>query len=119
MFNPDPASWHWIFFNPGFRGQKAWIPDPYPQHCVYTISVSSLIKYLHTVPRYLVISVRDLEPDPQDPLVFGPSGSGLFSKSHRRKESDPDPDSLLRTTDPRIRIRTKMSRISNTAGNCS
>ncbi len=28
---------------------------------------------------------------------------------------DPDPDPLVRSTDPRIRIRTKMSRISNTA----
>ncbi len=32
-------------------------------------------------------------------------------KNHLRKESDP----LVRGTDPRIRIRTKMSRIPNTA----
>jgi hypothetical protein len=36
--------------------------------------------------------------------------------SHRRKESDSelDPDPLVRGTDPRTRIRTKMSRIPNT-----
>jgi hypothetical protein len=30
-------------------------------------------------------------------------------------EQDPDPDPLVRGEDPRIRIRTKMSRIPNTA----
>ncbi len=35
---------------------------------------------------------------------------------HWRKKSDPelDPDPLVRGKDPRIRIRTKMSRIPNT-----
>jgi hypothetical protein len=32
-----------------------------------------------------------------------------------RKESDPDPDPLVRGTYPGIRIRTKMSRVPNTA----
>jgi|688.fasta_scaffold2026924_1 hypothetical protein len=32
-----------------------------------------------------------------------------------RKETDPDPDPLVRDTDPQIRIRIKMSRISNNA----
>ncbi len=30
-------------------------------------------------------------------------------------DPDPEPDQLVRGTDPRIRIRTKMSRIHNTA----
>ncbi len=37
------------------------------------------------------------------------------SLSHWRKESDPEPDPLLRGMDPGIRIPTKMSRIPNTA----
>jgi hypothetical protein len=45
----------------------------------------------------------------------------LASWSHRRKELDPeldpDPDPLVRGTDPGIRIRNKMSRISNTGSN--
>jgi hypothetical protein len=32
-------------------------------------------------------------------------------------EPDPNPDPLCKGTDPRIRIRTKMSRIRNTASN--
>jgi hypothetical protein len=36
---------------------------------------------------------------------------------HWRKEQDPDLDPLVRGTDPQIRIRTKMSRIQNTASN--
>ncbi len=31
-----------------------------------------------------------------------------------KKEQDPDPDPLARSTDPRIRISTKMSRMRNT-----
>ncbi len=38
----------------------------------------------------------------------------IHSWSHRRKESDPEPDQLVKGTDPGIRIRTKMSRIPNT-----
>ncbi len=34
---------------------------------------------------------------------------------HRLKDQDPDPDPFVSGTDPRIRIRTKMSRIRNTA----
>jgi hypothetical protein len=35
-------------------------------------------------------------------------------EGHRQKEQDPDPDPIVKGTDPRIRIRTKMSRIRNT-----
>ncbi len=35
------------------------------------------------------------------------------------KEQDPEPDQLVRGTGPRIRIRTKMSQIRNTAINSS
>ncbi len=35
--------------------------------------------------------------------------------SHWQKEDDPDPDPEIKCADPRIRIRTKMSRIQNTA----
>jgi hypothetical protein len=44
----------------------------------------------------------------------------MHPESHWRKASDPeldpdpDPDPLVRGTDPRIQIRTKMSRIPNT-----
>ncbi len=45
----------------------------------------------------------------------------LHPLTHKRKESDPDPeldlDSSVRGTDPRIRIRTKMSQIPNTVRN--
>jgi len=45
----------------------------------------------------------------------------LHPQSHWRRESDPEldpePDPFVRGTDPGIRIRTKMSRISNTARN--
>ncbi len=34
-----------------------------------------------------------------------------------KKELDPDPDALVRDMDPGIRIRTKMSQISNTGYN--
>ncbi len=40
-------------------------------------------------------------------------------ENYKKNESDPeldsDPDPLVRGTDPRIRIRNKMSRIPNTA----
>ncbi len=36
-------------------------------------------------------------------------------EGHWRKEQDPEPDPLVKGTDPRIRIRTKMSRIRNIA----
>ena len=39
-------------------------------------------------------------------------------EDHWRKEQDPEPDPLVKSTDPRIRIRTKMSRIRNTDFNC-
>ncbi len=38
----------------------------------------------------------------------------LHPQSHWRKELDPDPDPLVKSADPGIRIRTKMSRIPNT-----
>jgi hypothetical protein len=40
----------------------------------------------------------------------------LYPQSHWRKASDPelDPDALVRGTDQRNRIRTKMSRITST-----
>jgi hypothetical protein len=72
-------------------------------------------------------SVGDSDPepdtDPQDPHVFGPPGSRSGSISQRGTdpdqadpEFDPDLDLLGRGTDPRIRIRTKMTRrIPNTA----
>jgi hypothetical protein len=35
-------------------------------------------------------------------------------QGHWRKEQDPEPDPLVKDTDPRIRIRIQMSRIRNT-----
>ncbi len=42
---------------------------------------------------------------------------GVFPEGQGRKNQDPEPhpDPLVRGMDPRIRIRTKMSRIHNTA----
>ncbi len=39
----------------------------------------------------------------------------LGHEGHWWKKQDPEPDPSVRGTEPRIRIRTKMSRIRNTA----
>ncbi len=44
-----------------------------------------------------------------------PSKRNKRFEGHWRKEKDPNPDPLVKGTDPRIRIPTKMSRIRNTA----
>jgi hypothetical protein len=38
----------------------------------------------------------------------------LEGQGRKKQDPAPDPDSLVRGTDPRIRIRTKMSQIHNT-----
>jgi hypothetical protein len=59
------------------------------------------------------------DPDPQDPHVVGPPGSRSGSISQRygsgSGRSGVGSGSRGRGTDPRIRIRTKMTRIPNTA----
>jgi hypothetical protein len=80
--------------------------------------------------------MRDSVADPDDSYVFSQRyRSGFYYhcdfvvtfyfifenyvnvKRNKQKNlvTYPDPDSLVRSTDPRIRIRTKMSRIRNTA----
>ncbi len=83
-----------------------------------------LENYLGWKTKFL-LSVGD--PDSQVPHVFGPPGSGSFSQRYgfgSGSGSGPfpflikDPDPLVRGTDPRIRIRTKMSRIPYTVFTC-
>ncbi len=53
-------------------------------------------------------SVTDPDPDPENPYVFGPPGSGSVGQSYGSESFYQQAKK-----DPRIRIRTKMSWIRN------
>jgi hypothetical protein len=62
----------------------------------------------------------DPNPEPDPSPVSDPNPDPLARGTDPwdpNPESDPNPDPLARGTDPQIRIRTKMSRIRNTALN--
>jgi len=79
---------------------------------MYTEETSSIVKHTHThTPSHLPTANTQTEKNT----------TGIRIRIQIRMDpyvlalSDPHPDLLVRGTDPRIRIRTKISRIPNTS----
>jgi hypothetical protein len=64
---------------------------------------------------YLDPADPELDPDPADPEFDSDLADPELDPVPADPELDPYPDPLGRGTDPRIRIRTKVTRIPNTA----
>ncbi len=118
-----------------FQGLAASVPDPHrdpdpyvfwpPRSAAWSLPSASkkLRKALISTVLWLLYEFSSLKNDKKVPTVPSKSIQNIFCwhlEGHWRKEQDqhPDPDMLVKGTDPRIRvrirIRTKISRIRNT-----
>jgi hypothetical protein len=101
--NPFLAFWFGCM-DPGQHWDKKLDPDPEinknDEICMYwyyTYMQIPFMFYFHCLELETVLRIR------------------IRSDSKLKPDPDPEPDPLVRGTDPRIRIRTKKSRIPNTS----